>query len=171
MTALQINLMQSSRLVAACGIVALVVFGPIAFDNLSGAAAGGDAQPEPISKVLRESGATSPFTTLDRVEALADSALAWPSMQFCDEVGLPAEARDVRVSAGGSVVGFVVDGDVADVLEAVDSTLQSKGWTAVELGAVDGSTYVKTGGSYSWALVTGTQVGESVSVVVRCMRR
>lgn len=112
-----------------------------------------------------------PFAVVDRIEAASKTDGAQAPDTFMAEMGMPERARDVRVNEAGSVIGYVVEGRVDTVLERVDELMCAKGWKGVSLGDVTGSTYVKSDGTYEWALVTGTQVGADTSVVVRCIQR
>lgn len=110
-----------------------------------------------------------PLASLVRLERLADAASSTLPRYFDEEIKLPAEASDARASADGSIVGYVVDGVVENVHQLVSRHMASLGWSEVDLGAVQGSTYVKSAGSCKWALATFTQVGSTTSVVFRCV--
>lgn len=88
---------------------------------------------------------------------------------LADEVVVLDGARDVRIDDSESVVGYVVDGVEAHVLERLASRMEDQGWTSVPMGEVCGSTFVKQGGRCTWVLATCTQVGSAVSVVMRCV--
>ena len=77
----------------------------------------------------------------------------------------------MRVSDDGMVVGFAIDGEPDEAIASIDEIMETKGWTAVDLGGIDGKTYVKNEGLYTQVVMTTTQVGGSTSVVMRCMRR
>ena len=109
------------------------------------------------------------FAALEQVEEAIEGGGAPVSAAFSEEIGLPSDARDVRTSEDGLVVGYIVPGDSADVLEREIDRMESSGWIAVPLGDVAGATFVKAGGSLTWALVTCTQAGSETSVVARCM--
>ena len=103
---------------------------------------------------------------LTRLEAVADAGDPDVSESFEEEIGLPPDARDVRVS--GSVVGCVVDGEASEVLASAQSQMEARGWTGVPLGGVAGMTFAKPSGRCTWALVTCEQIGSATSLVVRC---
>ena len=109
--------------------------------------------------------------TLDEVEDLLDGIASTVPMRFAEEAGLPSGARDVRVSDDGTVVGFAVDSEPDEAIASINEIMETKGWTAIDLGGIDGETYVKNEGPYAQVVMTATQVGGSTSVVMRCMRR
>ena len=112
-----------------------------------------------------------PFATLDRIEGVADAEGADVPEAFASEVGLLSGARNVRADATGEVVGYEVSGNAADAADRLAKHMKERGWSAVSLGGLDGATFVKAGGELAWALATCTQVADSTTVVVRCMRR
>ena len=97
-----------------------------------------------------------------RVEGEAPTP-AW----FQREIGVLPNARDVRTD-GTSVVGFLVDGTSDEVLAALTSHMEGRGWIAVPLGEVEGATFVKQTGVCTWVLATCSQTGSVTSVVLRC---
>ena len=109
------------------------------------------------------------FGSLERIEGVAAAADAAVPEAFADEVGFLEGARDVRVSADDKVVGYVVDDDSESVLVRLVGLMEARGWKSVDLGEAQGCTFVKSGGSCTWALATCTQVGENTSVSVRCV--
>lgn len=116
---------------------------------------------------LLESGDAS--TALDRIEGLSSGEAADVPRAFSEEVGFLPDARDVRASIDGAVVGYVVDSGADDALRRLIGHMQLRGWTEVPLGEVEGATFVKREGSCRWALATCTQVGAATNVVVRCV--
>lgn len=111
-------------------------------------------------------GEGDPLQMLDRLEGvLVDESQGLPD-GLADEVGCLPAYRDLRVGADGSVVSYVVDGDASDISEALRTHMEGKGWARVPLGGVEGATYVKEGGEYTWVLATCTQVGDATSVVL-----
>lgn len=104
---------------------------------------------------------------LDEASARLDAELGSVPDGAAGEVGLPENARDIRVSAGGGVVGYVVDCDCDIALESIATRFVADGWAKVDLGGIEGCTFVKEDGSGGWALVTANQVGASTSVVIR----
>ncbi len=130
-------------------------------------------------------GAGGPEAFLGRLEALAavgsvepdgagssavgQSAANTPEVPsaFISEIGFLDGARDVRVSDGGAVVGYVMEGDAQEVLEQLNRHMEAAGWAGVALGDRWGATYVKNEGACTWALASCTQVGAATSVVVR----
>ena len=111
--------------------------------------------------------AADAFSSLDRVEALAQEAGGPLPSSYSQEVGLLEGARDIRVSGRGDVVGYLVAGECAGVLADMSRHMELRGWTTVPLGDVQGATFVKTQGECTWILVSCTQVGEMTSVVTR----
>ena len=108
------------------------------------------------------------FAALNRLENDLEGGGADISTAFAQEVGFLPNARDVRASGDGSVVGYVVDGEASEVLSCLTDRMESCGWTTVPLGYADGATFVKSEGACTWALTTCTQVGSVTSVVTRC---
>lgn len=106
---------------------------------------------------------------LENLERLADAGAVQSAVPEAieREVGFPPGARDVRVGASGQVVGYLVDGDPAPALAQLEERLGSRGWTAVPLGGLDGATFLKEDGEYTWALATCTQSGSATCVVIR----
>lgn len=105
-----------------------------------------------------------PGVALDYLEGLASADDAVP-LWLEQDVGLPASARDVRVS--GSVASYMLECDSAQAFAIVREHMVSHGWSCVLLGGADGATFVKDGGACTWALVTCTQVDEATCVVIR----
>lgn len=114
-------------------------------------------------------GAGDAYAALDEIEDAIEPDEADVPDGFADEVGFLPGARSVRASDGGAVVGYVVDGAADDVMGQLTAQMEGKGWTAVPLGEVEGATFMKSGGAFTWVLVTCTQAGSSTSVVARCM--
>lgn len=105
------------------------------------------------------------FGTAERGAAAAPDSL--PD-GFSEEV-LPMEGRaDVRVGAGGSVVGFAVPEEPARAFEAARRALCERGWTAVPSGSDAGGSFVKEAGPRTWAYVSCVRTGDTTSVVVQC---
>jgi len=109
------------------------------------------------------------FGSLERIESVAAPSQADGDVPgaFAREIGFPSGARDLRVSASGEVVGYVVPGNCEDVLAQEVERMGSLGWTSVSLNGVQGSTFVKASGDCRWALVSCVQTGVDTSVVVR----
>ena len=110
-----------------------------------------------------------PRASLERLEEFANAVPSALPHYFEEEIGLPAGASDVRVSSDGSIVGCVIDGEVEKAHQLVSQRMVASGWSEVDLGAVRGSTYMKSTGSCRWALTTLTQVGSATSIVYRCV--
>ena len=168
------NSVTRARLVRAVAIVAVAVFAvPSACFLLSPSESLADTQMSASGisarEVIGNTGDVQGF--LDRAEQ-ASSAKGGPLPElFEQEVGLPLRSRDVRVDESGTVVGCTVDADAGEVLAGIRLEMEKRGWHEVPLGEIEGSTFVKNMGSYSWVLVTCTQVGNSTSVVFRCVQR
>ena len=163
---------QHRRLAVAVVIAAAIVFAPLVADRILKEAGlvSPDAQVSSVGgldawAILEGEDAEEVLARLEKA-AEPDGLEAVPSA-FLDEVGILPEARDVRASGDGAVVGYVVDADVGDVLACVLEHMQARGWTGVSLGGVDGYTFLKGSGRYTWALATCTQVGNATSVVMR----
>lgn len=161
---------QSRRLVLAIAIVMMIVFCPAAI---------GLVLPEQTTKESVQAhsafsfaqDARTPDAALDEIEARLDGIASTAPVQFAEEVGLPTNARNVRVSDDGMVVGFSVDGESNEVIASIGEIMKAKGWVAVDLGGIDGKTYLKNEGLYAQVVMTATQVGDSTSVVMRCVSR
>lgn len=85
---------------------------------------------------------------------------------FEDEVLSLSGRSDVRVGAGGAVVGFCCSGTAPEVFAGVAAELAQAGWSQVESGSDIASTFVKPSGRYRWLFVTCTEVSGEVSVVI-----
>ena len=161
---------QRRRLVLAIAIAAVIVFSPAVI----GLVLPEQTMEEGVqahSEFSFAQDASTPDAALDEIEARLDGIASTAPVQFAEEVGLPTNARNVRVSDDGMVVGFSVDGEPDEAIASIDEIMETKGWTAVDLGGIDGKTYVKNEGLYTQVVMTTTQVGGSTSVVMRCMRR
>ena len=110
-----------------------------------------------------------PLVSLDRLEVLANAEPSALPRYFDEEIGLLPGALDVRVNSDGSIVGYVVDNAAENAHQLVSQHMEAAGWSEVNLGAVQGSTYLKDSGLCRWALATFTQVGSVTSVVYRCV--
>lgn len=159
---------RSRRLACAVAIVAFVVAFPVVLDaamNVWGHEGSGRQAQTPAAFPRLDAG--DPLGSLDALEEKLDAVGGEVGSAFMEEVGLLPGASDVRVSNGGAVVGYSVEGDASDAIARIDTDLSEKGWTGVSLGELEGETFVKKEGVYRWMLVTATQVGESTSVVER----
>lgn len=161
---------QRRRLVLAVVIVVAIVFGPATIGLVLPEQTAGE-NAHAFSEFSFGLDAGTPEEVLDEIEARLDGATSTAPVQFTDEVGLPSGAQDVRVSDDGTVVGFSVDGESDEAIASIDEIMETKGWTAIDLGGIDGKTYLKNEGPYSQVVMTATQVGGSTSIVMRCMRR
>ena len=79
------------------------------------------------------------------------------------------EARSIRVSATGDVVGFVVSSDEKTSMACFREALCQGGWTESETGIEGCSVFMKREGECRWAMVSCVPVGDATSVVVRCV--
>ena len=163
---------QSGRLVRAIAIVVVMVFAPAVVDmllSLSSSAETPSAEviaPADGGPVSYQEGRT-PDEVLDRAEELLGETLSPIPVWYSEQVGLPSGAREVRVSADGTVVGFILDGSSDSAVDDMGDRMRAHGWTSADLGGIDGKTYIKTGGEPEWIVMTATQVGSSTSVVMR----
>lgn len=158
--------------VASCLVAALVLLVPVYDLALGGAErpADGASAALDLSSVLQAPDAESALARLEDAAEVGLSVHAKLPEALQREVGVPDGARDVRVADGG-VFGYVVDVPPAQAMDQLTSHLALRGWSGVPLGGLDGATFVKEGGTCTWALATCTQVGDVTSVVVRCMLR
>lgn len=130
--------------------------------ELAGDASFGNARETPAT-----GGRAGLDAVLDEASARLDAELGSVPDGVVGAVGLPGNARDIRASTDGGVVGYVVDCDCGEALESIEARFTADGWMKVDLGGIEGCTFVKEGDSGGWALVTANQVGASTSVVVR----
>ena len=165
---------QNGRLVLAIAIAVAIVFAPAVIDKLFNLSSSAETASEETigladeALVSNQEGRT-PDEVLDRAEELLGETLLPMPPWFSEQVGLPSGAREVRVSADGAVVGFILDGSPDSAVDDVDNRMRAHGWTSADLGGIDGKTYIKTSGKSEWIVMTATQVGSSTSVVMRCM--
>lgn len=149
-------------------VAAIVIAVPVADLGLRSAGIEQEAPFTPVSidaASLLEGG--GPDEALARIEELAARTEALPEW-YESEIGILPGARDIRVS--GPVVGYIVEGDCEAALDDAAALMESRGWTCVSMGDVNGATFVKKSGTCSWALVTCTQAGHATSVVTRYLR-
>ncbi len=155
------------RLVCACVIVAAIfvlVGASRAVGELTGSAA------EYIAA------ATSPTVGYEAVmqdardtyEQVADTSDGVLSEELVSISG----RSGARFDESAQVAGWLCEGSVADVLTQVQEEFERKGWASCENNQEESNqegclSFSKSQGTYRWAFVTGTQVGSSVSVVVR----
>ena len=161
---------QNKRLVLAIAIAVVIVFSPAAI----GLVLPEQTMEEGVQARYAFSfgrDASTPDVVLDEIETQLDRTASAIPEQFAEEAGLPSDARDVRVSDDGTVVGFAVDSEPDEAIASINEIMETKGWTAIDLGGIDGETYVKNEGPYAQVVMTATQVGGSTSVVMRCMCR
>ena len=85
---------------------------------------------------------------------------------FQEEVLSLEGRKDVRVGAGGQVVGFVERADPQEAFAALSAELEAGGWAAIDSGRDDCGSFVKGGGRFAWVFVSCVRVGEATSVVV-----
>ena len=160
----QFRLLKASTLVLA---ILLVIPGVETVVDTVGSSAARSTDATGIDSTVLVGGADA-LASLERVEKAAIAEEATVSDAFREEVGFLPNAQEVRASSDGSVVGYAVSGESASVSASIVEHMESRGWTSVPLGEVDGATFVKADGACTWALVTCTQIGDSTSVVVRC---
>ena len=108
----------------------------------------------------------SMWAKLKAIEELVDLEETPLPDAFSREVWIPDDCRELRVGAGGNVVGFTVGGSSEPVLDMISAKLRSRGWTAVSLGDVQGATFLKQKGFYRWLMVACVEVGDDTSVVM-----
>ena len=161
---------QSRRLVLAIAIVAAIVFCPAVIGLVLPERTTGESERAHSSFSFAQD-ASTPDAALDEIEARLSGDVSTAPVQFAEEAGLPSGARDVRVSDDGMVVGFSIDGEPDETITSIDEIMEAKGWTAVDLGGIDGKTYVKNEGLYAQVVMKATQVVGSTSVVMRCESR
>lgn len=102
----------------------------------------------------------------DAVEGALDTPLA---LEGFEEEVVPLGGRaDVRVGAGGSVVGFSGQADAEREFAMLADELGRRGWTPVDSGRDDCGSFVKKDGKFTWLFVSCVQAGEATSVVVHC---
>lgn len=158
---------QGRRLAASTVIVGAIVFGPMVVD------AALDKQeehspPEVEADLSFQMVGGDWESALANVESKLDAMSASAPEDFREEIGVPPNAHDLRVSGDGSVVGYALDGEASAASQLIESNMKTKGWSMVELGGIEGATYLKETGRFRWALVTATQIGDTTSIVVRC---
>ena len=161
---------QNRRFVLAVAIVAAIVFCPAAIGFVLPERTTGESARVHSSFFFAQD-ASTPDAALDEIEARFDGVASTAPVQFAEEAGLPSDARDVRVSDDGMVVGFSVDGEPDKAIASIGEIMKAKGWVAVDLGGIDGKTYLKNEGPYTQVVMTATQVGGSTSIVMRCVSR
>ena len=161
---------QRRRLVLAIAIVAVIVFSPAAIGFVLPEQTMEEGVQARFAFSLGQD-ASTPDVALDEIETQLDRTASAIPEQFAEEAGLPSDARDVRVSDDGMVVGFSVDGEPDKAIASIDEIMKTKGWVAVDLGGIDGKTYLKNEGPYTQVVMTATQVGGSTSAVMRCVSR
>lgn len=84
-----------------------------------------------------------------------------------ETVGLAGKSQ-VRVAAGGSVIGFVEEGDADELFSSLSRELQDKGWREVDSGLGGCGSFVKGSGRFTWLFVSCVQSGDDVSAVIQC---
>lgn len=88
---------------------------------------------------------------------------------FAQEV-LPVEGyANLRVGADGSVAGFEMDGDPAQIFDELAQLLSDGGWTAVPSGNGVSGSFIKESGQYRWLDVSCVKAGDTTCVVVQCV--
>ena len=119
---------------------------------------------------LEMEGAADPFAVLSKIEQKASNHQGRMPAEVVEEMGVLPGASELKADAGNDVVGYVVAGDAESISREVDRMMVERGWAGVDLGLLDGATYMKDEGEFRWALVSCTQVGSKTSVVVRFAR-
>lgn len=162
----------ASRTKKAVVVVSLVVLLALCLDPLLGAAGLGESSGiSGAEGVGLDAGALieghDAFESLAKIEEAASTGETTVPQVFLEEVGVLPGAQDIRSMGNGTVVGYVVDGESQEVMDLLDESLRKRGWKAVPMGLEGGATFIKSGGRCTWALATCTQMGSSVSVVLR----
>lgn len=161
------RIMERRALTATFCVAAMLVAIPC-IDALTIPASGiQPAQEEPAGLSIAALQETSdPMKVLDRLEADIEAHDEIPNA-LKSEAFIPEKCRSLRMSADGAVMSYVMDSPLEDASAFVQSGMEALGWSAIPLGNGSGATYVKRRGTYTWALVTCTQVANSTVVVVR----
>lgn len=161
---------QYMRLLRAVVVVCAIVFAAPLADRAAGAVPEEPTESAPVvgicaSELLAGGDAEAALANIERLAETDDGPPGEVPAWFLEEIGFMPNARDVRW--GTSVMGYVVDGESAAVLEQLCLRMQLRGWRCVPLGDVGGATFLKDVGQCTWALATCTQVGDATSVVIR----
>ena len=174
---------QRTRAVRAAVGIVLAIAAIAASGTVCGWATGADAASKALhlSEVGVEGQSSGASPDDWNGGALADGQLAGVSLAgeatgleavpqwFAQELFPLDGMRDIRVSAGGGVVGFVVSSDEEAALDRFRAKLQQGGWVESGTGVEGCSVFMKGGGTCRWAMISCIPVGDATSVVVRCV--
>lgn len=142
------------RVLRASAIIVAIVVGVCVVDGVLLAVEGASAAAERASLLNEE------------VLSLADGSEvpAW----FAEELFSVQGCSDVRVAAGGAVVGFSATASAADEFTALAALMEQKGWTLMESGIESGASFLKDDGLCTWAWISCADIAGKTSVVVQC---
>lgn len=119
-------------------------------------------------------------SALSGAQSAASACLSGPSYEeegdagvpngalWLEEEGLlPADARDVKANEDGSVVGFRVSGERAQVFEEMARNLVDAGWAMAETGMEGAAVFARPEGYHAWMLLSCVGVSGWVCVTVQ----
>lgn len=122
--------------------------------------------------VAGDQGDTGTVTAAQMVQAASRGSGVFGS----SEAGVPADFESsvfstegfgqLQHTPDGRIVGMVCSGAPEDTMELCKGRLQENGWTYIESGQGNRTSFLKQEGSYTWAYVDCTAVGDDTSVVV-----
>ncbi len=74
---------------------------------------------------------------------------------------------DTRISDDGRVIGFLSHEDPATLFDRCAAKMRENGWMSVSSLQENGGTFLKHAGTYRWAFIACTRIGEDTSIVVQ----
>lgn len=175
----------NKRLFGACAIVFSLVVAAVGFDSCSACmpldesvrngqtfdgalSSAGDpsaADDAPSDDARAGKGMLAALSADSVADALGFAASL--PVEFESEVIAADGFDEVLVAGGGSIVGLLGRGPATHVHAELCAELEEKGWTAVESGQGGTSTFVKAKGRYTWLLLSCSEAGEWVGIVVQ----
>lgn len=96
-----------------------------------------------------------------------DSGLLRQTPAFMNEIGLPADAYEVKFQEKVNTVGYVVPQSLVEFYPQLFSALRVRGWEEIDSNLVGTGTFVKETGDYRWIFVNCVDVADGCSVVLQ----
>lgn len=100
-----------------------------------------------------------------------DSASGSVPLLFEEETFALTDFEDLKCSADGSVLSFVVKSSSNQAFRDVRTRLEQSGWVCQESGAPNMASFFKATGRYRWMFVSCSQAGGRTSVVLQGIRQ
>lgn len=160
------------RLACACALVVVLIAAMVTIDRCFPSTFQGSDQGDHISDqpALSKYGADgkegSAAPIIDLLGTKQQFGAAVPEAFEHEIIGLEA-FEEVLVTEDGSTVGLLSRGSASQVYRRLSEELAHNGWIGIESGQEGIASFAKKDGTYTWLLISCSEIDGWVSVVVR----